>query len=145
MDLSNLSPAEGSQKGRKRVGRGPGSGWGKTSGRGTKGQKSRSGGGPARGFEGGQMPIYRRLPRRGFTNNFSKRYAIVSLATIDALGVDIVDAQVLMDRGVVKKLGAGIKVLADGELTRPVTVKASKFSKAAIEKIEAAQGQAEVV
>lgn len=145
MELSNLSPNEGARKTKKRVGRGPGSGWGKTSARGQKGQKSRSGGGPARGFEGGQMPIHRRLPRRGFNNNFAKRFAIVSLKAIDESGLDVVDLAALVEAGLVKKTMNGLKVLGDGDLSRPVTIRAAKFSKSALEKIQAANGTAEVL
>lgn len=145
MELSNLAPAEGARKTKRRVGRGPGSGWGKTSARGQKGQKARSGGGPARGFEGGQMPIHRRLPRRGFNNLFSKRFAIVSLKTIDALGLDEVGIEVLLEKGIINRKLDGLKVLGDGELSRPVVIRANKFSRSALEKIEAAQGRAEVL
>lgn len=145
MDLSSLTPPEGSRTSRRRVGRGIGSGLGKTSGKGQKGQNSRSGGGVRAGFEGGQMPIYRRLPKRGFKNHFSKQYAIINLSRIEELGLDEVDLGILMERGVINKAYDGLKVLGDGELSRPVTVRAAKFSASAAEKIQAAQGKAEVV
>lgn len=145
MDLSRLSPPEGSRKRRRRVGRGVGSGLGKTSGKGQKGQNSRSGGGVRPGFEGGQMPIYRRLPKRGFKNHFSKQYAVVNLKDLDGLGLDEIDLEILLERRVIKKALSGLKVLGDGDLSRPVTIRAAKFSRSALEKIQAAQGTAEVV
>lgn len=145
MDLSNLAPPEGSRKRKHRVGRGIGSGWGKTSGKGQKGQNSRSGGGVRPGFEGGQMPIYRRLPKRGFTNHFAKRYAIINISTIEALGLVEVDLDILIQSKVLKKRFDGLKILGDGQLTRSVTVRASKFSQSAMDKIQAAKGKAEVV
>lgn len=145
MDLSTLKPQPGSKTARRRVGRGLGSGWGKTSARGQKGQKSRSGGGPARGFEGGQMPIHRRLPRRGFTNLFSKRYATVNLSDLEGIDVVEVDLSVLRELGIVKAGLSGLKVLGDGDLTRAIVVRADKFSRSAVEKIEAAHGRAEVI
>lgn len=145
MDLSNLKPQEGSRTAPRRVGRGLGSGWGKTSARGQKGQKSRSGGGPARGFEGGQMPIHRRLPRRGFKNIFAKRYATVNLSDLAELDVSEITLEVLRDLGVVKATLSGLKVLGDGELNKAIFVKADKFSRSAVEKIEAAKGRAEVI
>lgn len=144
--LHNLSPAPGSRKNRRRIGRGPGSGFGKTAGRGSKGQKSRSGYSRKRGFEGGQMPLHRRLPKRGFTNIFRKEYAVVNLATLARYAAgESISPERLMEDGVVKKLGAGLKILANGELKHALTVKAHKFSKQAQEKIQAAGGTIEVV
>lgn len=144
--LSRLSPPEGSRKSRKRVGRGPGSGLGKTSGRGQKGQNSRSGGGSGRGFEGGQMPLQRRLPKRGFTNPFRKHLNAVNVSSLDAFDDGaIVDIQALLDRGIVKEAQDGLKVLGDGELSKKLTVKARGASKAAIEKIEKAGGTFEKI
>jgi len=146
MRIEDLSPAPGSRKSRKRVGRGDGSGHGKTACRGEKGQRSRSGGPKPPGFEGGQMPLMRRVPKRGFTNIFRKEYAEVNLRDLARVeGVDVISPEVMFDQGVVKKLGAGIKVLAHGEITRAVTVQAHKFSKSAIQKIEAAGGKAEEI
>lgn len=146
MKLHELSPAPGSRHARKRVGRGPGSGTGKTSGRGQKGQNSRSGGGVRPGFEGGQNPIYRRLPRRGFTNIFRKEYAVVNLEQLNrfADGTEV-NPQVLMESGLVNNPMDGIKILGNGALNVKLTVKANKFSQSAIEKIQAAGGQTEVI
>src|SRR5256714_5863224 len=124
MDLSNLRPPAGQKKNKKRIGRGMGSGTGKTAGRGTKGQKSISGFGQKRGFEGGQMPLHRRLPKRGFTNIFKKQYAVVNLGRLDKLEGDTFTADRLIELGVVKKLGEGLKVLGTGQLTRKITVEA---------------------
>lgn len=138
--LGNLSPKKGSTKNRKRLGRGPGSGHGKTAGRGHKGFKSRSGSGIKPGFEGGQMPLQRRLPKRGFHNNFGKTYSLISLSQIEALaGSDEINAQVLVEAGKAKK-GEMIKILANGEITKAVTVKVDKVSKSAKEQIEKAGG-----
>lgn len=146
MKLNELSPAQGSKHAPKRVGRGTGSGIGKTSARGQKGQKSRSGGGVRPGFEGGQMPLSRRLPKRGFTNIFAKEYAAVNVAALDRFEDGaVVDAKALMDAGVIKKQLDGLKILGNGELKKKLTVKAKKFTKAAEEKIKAAGGSAEVV
>jgi large subunit ribosomal protein L15 len=146
MDLSNLSPAAGSVKNRKRIGRGPGSGTGKTSGKGHKGQNARSGGGVKPGFEGGQMPLQRRLPKRGFTPLNKKVYALVNLRDIETFEAgSVVDPEMLINAGFIKKICDGVKILADGELTKSVTVKAHKFSKSAAEKIEAAGGKVEVL
>ncbi len=145
MNLSNLKPPVGQVHKKKRIGRGMGSGTGKTSGRGSKGARSISGYSIMRGFEGGQMPLHRRLPKRGFTNIFKKQYAIVNLGTLDQLQGDSFTADSLMASGIVKKLGDGLKVLAAGELKRKITVEAHIFSKAAKEKIEAAGGTASVV
>lgn len=146
MRLNQLSPAEGAVKTSKRKGRGPASGLGKTSGRGQKGQKSRSGGGVRPGFEGGQMPLTRRLPKRGFTNIFAKVYNEVNLGQLDIFEEDtVVTPQLLMEKGIIKKEKDGVKILGNGELNTKLTVKAHKFSKAAQGKIEAAGGKAEVI
>lgn len=146
MDLSNLKPAPGSTKNRKRIGRGPGSGTGKTSGKGHKGQNARSGGGVKPGFEGGQMPLQRRIPKRGFTSLDKKVYNLVNLRDLDAFEAGtVVDVEQYGKSGLVTNMKDGIKVLADGQLTKALTVKAHKFSKSAIEKIEAAGGKAEVI
>jgi len=146
MDLSNLKPAIGSTKDRKRIGRGAGSGTGKTAGKGHKGQNARSGGGVKAGFEGGQMPLQRRLPKRGFTPLTRKVYALVNLRQLDEFEAGaVVDIQALGKAGMVRKINDGIKILGDGELTKALTVKAHKFSKSAVEKIEAAGGKAEVI
>lgn len=146
MKLHDLKPAEGSRKNRKRVGRGIGSGHGKTSGRGHKGQNARSGGGVRPGFEGGQTPIYRRLPKRGFKNPNRKEYAIVNLSTLNRFeeGTEVTPA-LLKNAGVVKNFKDGLKILGDGELTVKLHVKAHKFSKSAQEKITAVGGTAEVI
>lgn len=145
MKLSDLSPVPGSKKKNKRVGRGSGSGHGKTSCRGHKGQKSRSGGGTGIGFEGGQMPLHRRLPKRGFTNIFRKQYGIVNLAALDRLSDSEVTPEVLIEKGLVKDIKDGIKVLGDGEIKKPLTVKAHAFSSSAKEKIIKAGGKIEVI
>lgn len=146
MDLSNLSPAAGSVKNRKRIGRGAGSGTGKTSGRGHKGQNSRSGGGVKPGFEGGQMPLQRRLPKRGFTSLNKKVYALVNLRDLETFEAgSSVDPEMLINAGFIKAVCDGVKILADGELTKAVTVKAHKFSKSAVAKIEAVGGTVEVL
>lgn len=140
MRLNTLSPAPGSRKDAKRVGRGIGSGVGKTAGRGHKGQKSRSGGSVRPGFEGGQMPLQRRLPKRGFNNIFRKEYALVSLSQLDSFeGDDVITAEALVEAGLVKK-GRLVKVLANGEITKAVKIKVDKVSKGAQSKIEAAGG-----
>jgi large subunit ribosomal protein L15 len=146
MNLSNLKPAKGSQKARKRVGRGPGSGHGKTSCRGHKGQNSRSGGGAPLGFEGGQMPLTRRLPKRGFTNIFKKRYALINITDLANFDKDsIVDEVTLVENGLVGKVYDGIKLLGNGEIDKPITLKVHKWSKAAMDKIVAAGGKIEEV
>ncbi|MDR1521727.1 MAG: 50S ribosomal protein L15 [Streptococcaceae bacterium] len=146
MKLHKLKPAKGSRRARNRVGRGTSSGNGKTSGRGQKGQKARSGGGVRLGFEGGQTPLFRRLPKRGFTNINRKEYAIVNLDTLNRFDDNSqITPKTLMDAGIVKKEKAGIKILANGELTKKITVKATKFSKAAKEAIVAAGGSIEVI
>ena len=147
MKLHELSPAEGSVQNGYRKGRGPGSGNGKTAGKGHKGQNARSGGGVRPGFEGGQLPLYRRLPKRGFHNKFGKSYTVVNLETLNNKFEDgaVVDAATLLSTGVVSALCDGIKVLGRGELTKKLTVKAAVFSASAKEKIEAAGGKTEVV
>jgi len=147
MKLHELKPAPGSKFARKRVGRGIGSGLGKTSGKGHKGQKARSGGGVRIGFEGGQNPLYRRLPKRGFNNErFRTEYAIVNLSKLNAFEAGTeVTPQLLVERGIVKDLKDGLKILGDGELTVALTVKAHKFSQSALAKIEAAGGKPEVI
>ncbi len=147
MGLHNLEPAKGSIRSRKRVGRGPGSGLGKTSGRGEKGQKSRSGFSHKVGFEGGQMPLHRRLPKRGFTNaRFRKEYAEVNLERLEEFEAGtIVTPEVLLGRGVVRKIVDGVKILGQGKLTKALTVRAHKFSATAQERIVAAGGKAEVL
>lgn len=145
MRLSELKPSTRFRKRRKRVGRGQGSGCGQTAGRGTKGQRSRSGGGVPPGFEGGQMPLKRRLPKRGFTNIFKKRYALVNIRDLNRFEEGaVVDDQALIDCGLVKGVYDGIKVLGDGEINHPLILKVCKFSKTAREKIEAAGGKIEV-
>ena len=143
MRLHELSPAEGSKKDRKRVGRGPGSGLGKTAGRGEKGQKSRSGYSRRPGFEGGQMPLIRRVPKRGFTNIFRTEYTVVNLAQLAGLEGEI-GPELLASRGLVRA-GRPLKVLGDGEVDSALTVRAHKFSKAARAKIEAAGGSVSVI
>lgn len=144
MKLNELKPSEGSTKDKKRLGRGPGSGWGKTSGRGHKGQKSRSGAKTVRGFEGGQMPLQRRLPKVGFTNIFKKRYAIVKIGDLSVFKPDsVVDSSALIEAGLVKKLYDGIKILGDGEIGHSITLKTDKISKSARAKIEATGGKVE--
>lgn len=146
MKLHELSPAPGSRKERKRVGRGPSSGTGKTSGRGHKGQNARSGGGVRPGFEGGQNPLYRRLPKRGFVNPTRKEFAIVNIEDLNSFAAGTeVTPELLMTNGVVKNAKSGIKILGNGEVTVQLTVKANKFSQSAVEKIEAAGGKTEVI
>ncbi len=146
MKLHELSPNEGSNKKRFRVGRGHASGNGKTSGKGHKGQNARSGGGVRPGFEGGQMPIYRRLPKRGFTNIFAKKYVSINVEDLNRLenGTEVT-AEVLKETGVISKICDGVVILGRGELNKNLTVKAKRFSKSAQEKITAAGGKAEVV
>lgn len=145
MNLSDLKPPVGQKHARKRVGRGMGSGMGKTSTRGSKGARSISGYSMMRGFEGGQMPLHRRLPKRGFTNIFKKEYAIVNLNKLDVLEGDAFSPDRLIELGVVKKLGDGLKILGTGDIKRAITVSAHHFSKSAAEKIQAAGGKAEVI
>lgn len=146
MNLGELHAPEGASKNRKRLGRGSGSGHGKTSGRGHKGQRARSGGRGKTGFEGGQMPLQRRVPKRGFTNIFRKEYSVVNLSDLEQFVKDsTVDVPALIKAGLVKKVEAGVKLLADGEIKKPLTIKVHKFSQAAKEKVEAAGGRIEVV
>ena len=147
MNLYELKPAEGSKKSAFIVGRGHGSGNGKTSGKGHKGQKARSGGGVRPGFEGGQMPIYRRLPKRGFTNIFAKAYTEINITALNSFEDGaVVDAAALKAAGIIKKINDGVKVLGRGELTaKNITVQAAKFTKSAEEKIAAVGGKAEVI
>lgn len=146
MKLHELRPAEGSRKAPKRVGRGTGSGLGRNAGKGEKGQNARSGGGVRPGFEGGQMPLYRRLPKRGFTNIFAKEYATINVDRLNIFedGTEVTP-EVLMENGVISKVYDGVKILGNGELTKKLTVKATKFSKGAAEKIETAGGKVEVI
>src|SRR5271154_4693797 len=144
-NLSNLRAPKKANSNKKRVGRGMGSGMGKTSARGHKGQRSRSGSRMMRGFEGGQMPLHRRLPKRGFTNIFKKEYAIVNLRDLERLPGDTFNVDRLIELGVVKKLGDGLKILGTGELTRKVDIEAHIFSKSAAEKIAKAGGTAKVI
>lgn len=147
MKLHELSPAPGSVRDVKRIGRGHGSGNGKTAGKGHKGQKARSGGSIRPGFEGGQMPLQRRIPKRGFNNIFAKQYVIVNVSDLDAKfeAGAVVDTNALMEAGLVKKPMDGVKILGNGEVTKNFTVKAAAFSKSAIEKIEKAGGKTEVM
>ena len=145
MKLHELHPAEGSTTAAKRVGRGVGSGLGKTAGKGHKGAKARSGGGKRPGFEGGQMPLYRRVPKKGFTNIFRTEYAEVNVGQLEVFndGV-VVNAELLKAAGIIKKTMDGVKILGNGELTKKLTVEAAKFTESAKEKIEAVGGKAEV-
>ena len=146
MKLHELSPPNGSRKSRKRLGRGVGSGKGKTAGRGTKGQNSRSGGGVRPGFEGGQMPIHRRLPKRGFTNIFKKKIAVVNIRDLSKFeSGSVVDEIELVRMGLVKGRRDGVKLLAQGKIDIPLTVKVHAASRGAIEKIKAAGGEVEVI
>ena len=147
MKINELRPAEGAVKPAKRLGRGIGSGTGKTSGKGHKGQWARSGGGVRPGFEGGQMPLIRRLPKRGFTNHFKKEYTTVNVSAFEAFeNGTVVNAELLRDKGLIGKVeDYGLKVLGNGELTKSLTVQAKKFTQSAIEKIEKAGGKAEVI
>jgi large subunit ribosomal protein L15 len=141
MDLNNLRPSEGSTKNRKRIGRGPGSGHGKTSTKGHKGQKARSGGSIKAGFEGGQMPMQRRLPKRGFTPLFKKEFVLIKLSDLEAFPENtIITLEMLKEKGLLNKLNSLVKILAVGELSKPLTVSAHKFSATAREKIVAAGG-----
>ena len=145
MNLHEIKPPEGAKRGTKRIGRGIGSGHGKTSTRGHKGQWARSGGGVRPGFEGGQMPLTRRLPKRGFVNIFAKEYAIVNVGDLECLPEGtLVSAESLKELGMIKKIGDGLKILGRGEITKKLTVSAEKVSAAAKEKIEAAGGSVEV-
>ena len=146
MKLHDLAPVEGSNKGSKRVGRGHGSGWGKTAGKGHKGQNARSGGGVRPGFEGGQTRLARRIPKRGFNNIFATNYTAINVSLLEKF-VDgtVVDTELLIAAGIVKDPADGIKVLGNGELTKKLTVKAAAFSASAKEKIEKAGGEAQVI
>ena len=146
MKLHEISPAAGSTTAPKRLGRGTGSGLGKTSGKGHKGAKARSGGGKRPGFEGGQMPLTMRLPKRGFTNNFRKEYVAINVSRLDVFedGATVGPVE-LIEMGIIKKIGDGIKIMGDGELNKKLTVQANKFTATAKEKIEAAGGKAEVI
>jgi large subunit ribosomal protein L15 len=143
--LANLKPAKGAVKNRKRVGRGPGSGLGKTAGRGMNGQKSRSGYSRKRGFEGGQMPLCRRVPKRGFTNIFRKEYNIINLSDIDRTGLDEIKFQDFFEARLARKKNAKIKILGNGELTRKVKIHAHKFSGTAMEKIKQSGGEVIII
>lgn len=146
MKLHELKPAEGSRKTRNRVGRGIGSGNGKTAGKGHKGQNARSGGGVRPGFEGGQMPLFQRLPKRGFTNINRKEFAVVNLDKLNSFAEGTeVTPELLLETGVISKLKSGVKILGDGQLEKKLTVKANKFSASAKQAIEAAGGTAEVI
>jgi large subunit ribosomal protein L15 len=146
MKLNNLRPAPKSVKKRKRVGRGCGSGCGFTSGRGSNGQNSRSGGGVRPGFEGGQMPLYRRVPKRGFTSVFKKNYSIVNIGRLNIFkDGDVITQKELIDKGIIKKVEYGVKILAKGDLNKKLTIKANKFSQKAISEIESVGGKIEVV
>ena len=146
MKLHDLKPAEGATTARKRLGRGIGSGLGKTSGKGHKGAKARSGGGKRPGFEGGQMPLVRRLPKRGFYNRFRIEYVAINVDRLEVFedGATVTPVE-LIEYGIIKKIGDGIKIMGSGELTKKLTVQASKFTASAKEKIEAAGGKAEVI
>ncbi|HZK17839.1 MAG TPA: 50S ribosomal protein L15 [Clostridia bacterium] len=146
MDLSNIKPNRGARKKPTRKGQGPGSGLGKTAGRGHKGQNARSGGGVRLGFEGGQMPLYRRLPKRGFTNIFKKEIVAVNLEELNFFNDgDVVNPKLLLESGIIKKIKDGVKILGRGNLEKSLTVQAHAFSKSAIEKIAASGGKAEVI
>ncbi|MCQ2474856.1 MAG: 50S ribosomal protein L15 [Clostridia bacterium] len=147
MKLHDLSPAAGASKERKRIGRGPASGQGKTAGKGHKGQKARAGRGMRAGFEGGQMPLQRRIPKRGFNNIFATEMAIVNVATLDKYFEDgaVVTVDALIETGILKKTLDGVKILGQGEMTKKLTVQANAFSETAKSKIEAAGGKAEVI
>lgn len=146
MKLHELRPAKGAVKNRKRIGRGTGSGTGTTAGRGSNGQNSRSGGGVRPGFEGGQMPLFRRIPKRGFKNRNKVEWTIVNIETLNAFenGTEITPA-LLIETGIIKKTNDGVKILGNGELNKKLNIKANKFTKSALEKIEAAGGKAEVI
>jgi len=145
MNLSDIKPPKGQTHAKKRVGRGMGSGHGKTSARGHKGQHAGTGFSQKRGFEGGQMPLHRRLPKRGFTNIFKKQFAIVNLGRLEKLEGETFNAETLIAAGLIHKVKDGIKVLGTGQLTRSITVEAHHFSKSAVEKIEKAGGKALVI
>jgi large subunit ribosomal protein L15 len=144
--LNQLKPTEGARKARKRLGRGPGSGTGKTSGKGNKGQNARAGGGVRPGFEGGQLPLFQRIPKRGFNNVNRKEYAVVNLSDLNQFEAnEVVTPETLLGRNVIKKTLSGVKILAEGKLEKALTVKAHKFSKAAETAITQAGGTVEVI
>ncbi len=146
MKIQDLTPAEGSKRSVKRIGRGPGSGHGKTATKGHKGQKARSGGSKGPAFEGGQTPLQRRLPKRGFKNiPFKKEYAVLNIKDIATLGIDLITPEALLGKKVIKDIKDGIKILGEGDLSKPLTVKAHAFSASALSKINAAGGKAEVL
>jgi len=147
MKLHELSPSKGSTHSKKRVGRGTGSGLGTTAGRGMNGQNSRSGGGVRPGFEGGQMPLFRRLPRKGFSNaRFKKSWTILNVEELNVFENDtVITPELLIESGLIKKLNDGIKILGNGEIEKKLTIKANKFTQTAIQKIEAVGGKAEVI
>jgi large subunit ribosomal protein L15 len=145
MNLSGLKPPAGQKRARKRIGRGMGSGHGKTSTRGHKGQRAGTGFSLMRGFEGGQMPLHRRLPKRGFTNIFKREFAIVNLGRLEELEGDSFNVDRLIELGVIKNAAEGLKILGSGQLTRKITVEAHQFSKSALEKIQKAGGTAQVI
>lgn len=146
MELHNLKPVEGSTHAKKRLGRGVGSGTGKTSGKGMKGQNSRSGGGTRPGFEGGQTPFFKRMPKRGFTNRFRKEFAIVNVGALNKYdNGTVVTIELLKQDNLIRKVLDGVKVLGDGNLEKKLTVQANKFTGSAVEKIEAAGGSVEVI
>ncbi|MBI4698664.1 MAG: 50S ribosomal protein L15 [Nitrospirae bacterium] len=145
MRLSDLAPAAGSNKKNKRVGRGPGSGHGKTACKGHKGQKARTGGGTKPGFEGGQMPLHRRLPKRGFTSIFRKEYAVANLSDLDRIDGSVITPETLIENGLVRKIKDGVKILGNGEINKPLTIKAHAFSTSAKDKIIKAGGSVELI
>lgn len=148
MKIHELKPAKGSKKRPKRIGRGLGSGHGRYATKGIKGQKARSGGAKGPGFEGGQMPLQRRVPKRGFSNApFRKEYAIVNLKDLNKIidEVEVITPEVLVERGIIKKIKDGLKILGEGEIKKPVTIKAHAVSKTALQKIESAGGKVEVI
>jgi large subunit ribosomal protein L15 len=145
MNLSSLHPPKGQKRGPKRIGRGMGSGWGKTATRGSKGQRAGTGFSQKRGFEGGQMPLHRRMPKRGFTNIFKKQFALVNLERLEKLEGDTFTPERLLELGVIRRKLDGLRVLGEGTLTRPITISAHHFSKSAAEKIAAAGGKVEVL
>lgn len=146
MKLQELRPAEGARRKPKRVGRGTGSGLGRNAGKGEKGQNSRTGGGVRIGFEGGQLPLFRRLPKRGFTNIFAKEYETINVDRLNSFeDGTVVTTELLVEKRIISKVKDGVKILGNGELTKKLTVKAAKFSKVAAQKIEAAGGKIEVV
>ncbi|MEW6002069.1 MAG: 50S ribosomal protein L15 [Nitrospirota bacterium] len=146
MRIEDLRPVEGSRKKTRRIGRGIGSGRGKTAGKGHKGQKARSGGAKGIGFEGGQMPLQRRLPKRGFKNPFRVEYAIINLKDLGKLeGLDNITPDILREKGIIKDLKDGLKILGDGEISRPITIRAHAFSASASAKIAASGGKAEII